>query len=87
MSVTGAIVLFVVIWFLALFVALPINVRTQGEDGRIVPGTPASAPSDPMLRRKFAWVTAVALVIWAGVCAVILWGGLSVRDIDVWGRM
>ena len=40
-----------------------------------------------MLRRKFAWVTAVALAIWAGVCAVILWGGLTVRDIDVWGRM
>ena len=79
--------LFVVIWFLALFVALPINVRTQAEDGRVVPGTPASAPSDPMLRRKFSWVTAVAVVIWAGVCAVILWGGLTVRDIDVWGRM
>ena len=87
MSITGAIVLFVVIWFLALFVALPINVRTQGEAGGSCPAPPPPPRATPMLRRKFAWVTAVALVIWAGVCAVILWGGLSVRDIDVWGRM
>ena len=87
MTVTAAFVLFAVIWFLVLFVVLPIRVRTQGEDGRVVPGTPASAPSDPGLRRKFLWVTAIALAIWAGVSAVILWGGLSVRDLDFWGRM
>jgi predicted secreted protein len=87
MTITGAIVLFTVIWFLALLVALPIGVRTQGEAGEITPGTPASAPADPMIGRKLFWVTVVTLVLWGGLCAFILWGGVTVRDLDVWGRM
>ena len=34
MTPTAAIVVFAVIWFLTLFVMLPIGLRTQGEDGR-----------------------------------------------------
>jgi predicted secreted protein len=86
MTITAAIVLYAIIWFLCLFVALPIRVRTQGEDGSVVPGTPSSAPTDPMIRKKMAWTTGVALVIWAAVASVILWGGLTVDDIDIWRR-
>lgn len=87
MTITGALVLFVMIWFLTLFIALPIRMRTQGEAGEVVPGTPASAPVDPQLRRKFFWVTLVTLALWLPLCAFILWGGVSVRDLDIWGRM
>lgn len=87
MTITAAIVLFAVIWFLTLFVALPIGLRTQGEDGEVVPGTPSSAPSHPGLRRKFLWVTAITLAIWLPLCAFLIWGGVTVHDIDIWGRM
>ncbi len=87
MTITAAIVLFAVIWFLTLFVVLPIGMRSQGDEGVVEPGTPASAPSDPQMRRKFFWVTVITVAIWAPLCAFILWGGVSVRDIDVWGRM
>ena len=87
MSIASALVVYAVLWFLTLFVVLPIGLRTQGEDGDVVPGTPASAPSDPQLRRKFLIVTGVAFVLWVAVCSFILWGGVSVRDIDFWGRM
>ncbi len=87
MTITAAIVLFAVIWFLTLFVVLPIGMRSQGDEGVVEPGTPASAPSDPRMRRKFFWVTVITVAIWAPVCAFIMWGGVSVRDIDFWGRM
>ena len=87
MSVASAIVVFAVIWFLVLFVVLPIGMRTQGEAGDVTPGTPSSAPAEPRLRRKFAWVTLATLVIWAAVCGFILWGGVGIRDLDFWGRM
>ena len=87
MSITGAIVLFAVIWFVTLLVVLPIGVRTQGEAGKVAPGTPASAPADARIGRKLVWATVVAVALWAPICAVILWGGLAVRDIDFWGRM
>ncbi len=87
MTITAAIVLFAVIWFLTLFVVLPIGLRTQGEAGEVAPGTPSSAPANPRMRRKFFWVTLIAVALWLPICAVLIWGGLSVRDIDIWGRM
>lgn len=87
MSIASAIVVYAVLWFLTLFVVLPIGLRTQGEAGEIVPGTPASAPAESRMRRKFVLVTAIAFVIWAPLCAFIAWGGVTMRDIDIWGRM
>ncbi len=87
MTITAALVLFAVLWFLTLFVALPIGLRTQGEDGNVVPGTPDSAPSDPMIRKKLKWVTLIATLLWALVISVILWGGISIHDLDFFGRM
>ncbi|MCB1351250.1 MAG: DUF1467 family protein [Rhodobacteraceae bacterium] len=87
MTITAAIVLYAVLWFLTLLVALPIRVRTQGEDGEIVPGTPASAPTDPMIGRKMFWVTIIASILWAALVSFIVWGGVTVRDIDIWHRM
>jgi predicted secreted protein len=87
MSITAAFVLYLMIWFLVLFVALPIGLRTQGEAGEVVPGTPASAPVDAGLRRKMFWVTIVATVVWLAICGVILYSGLTVRDIDFFHRM
>ncbi|CAN5659344.1 DUF1467 family protein [soil metagenome] len=86
MTITAGIVLFAVIWFLCLFVALPIRVVTQGEAGKVEPGTPSSAPADPMLRRKMAWTTLAAALIWSAVASVILFSSLTVDDIDIWRR-
>ena len=54
MSVPFAIAIYVVIWWTVLFAILPIGVRTQGEDGLVVPGTPASAPTRPRLAARGA---------------------------------
>jgi predicted secreted protein len=87
MNVVSAIVLFAVIWFVFLLVALPICLTTQQEAGKVVPGTPASAPVDAMIRKTMLWVTLASLVLWLAVCAFLIWGGVSVEDIDVFNRM
>ena len=87
MTITGAIVLFAVTWFMVFFCVLPIRFTSQAEAGSVVPGTPKSAPATDVVGRK-AWVTTlVAVVIWAGICAVILWGGIGIDDLDVFGVM
>jgi len=40
MSVSFAIAIYFIIWWTVLFAVLPIGVRTQAEDGAVVPGTP-----------------------------------------------
>ena len=87
MSITSALVLFAVLWFLTLFVVLPLRLRTQGDEGQIVPGTHAGAPANLAMGRKLKVTTLVALVLWAVLAAVILWGGIEVRDFDVMGRL
>ncbi len=37
MGITSALVLFAVIWFLVLFIVLPIRLKTQGDLGEIAP--------------------------------------------------
>lgn len=87
MTVISALVLFWVIWFLALMCIIPIGLKTQGEVGEITAGTPASAPVNPMILRKALWTTVVTFGVWLPVCAFIIWGGVTVRDIDFFHRM
>ena len=87
MSITAAIVLFAVIWFMVLFVLLPIGLRTQGDEGDIVPGTHAGSPARISMKRKSLWTTAVAAVVWAIIVGIILSGWISVRDLDWFERM
>lgn len=87
MSVTGAIVLLSVIWFLVFFLTLQLGQHTQGDAGSVVPGTPQSAPANVQIRRKAIVTTVVALVIWVAVCGIILSGWITIRDLDVFDRM
>ncbi|MEM1268153.1 MAG: DUF1467 family protein, partial [Pseudomonadota bacterium] len=82
MTITGAIVLFAVIWFLTLLVALPLRLKSQDEMGDVVPGTPRSAPANPQIRRKLFWTTVATVVIWLPLVLLIASGAITVRDID-----
>ena len=87
MAITSAIVLYAVIWFMTLLVALPIGLRTQGDEKDVVPGTPESAPANLRLGRKLIWVTIITTVLWAPLVALILSGSLTIKDIDFFNRM
>ena len=82
MNLTGGIVLFAVMWFMVFLVALQIRPRSQADEGEIVPGTPASAPSEVRLKRKIVAATMVTVVLWSVVASVILSGAVTLRDID-----
>ena len=83
MAITSAIVLYIVIWTLTFFVAIPIRLKTQGDAGAVVPGTHASAPEVHNLKKK-AWITTgVAFVLWVIVTWIILSGWITLSDFDV----
>jgi predicted secreted protein len=82
MSTISAIVLYAVIWFMTMFVALPIGLRTQGDEGVIEPGTHAGAPANYNPKRKAIYVTLAAFVIWGIIVAVIKAEVLSWHDFD-----
>lgn len=65
MSVTFGIAIYFIIWWLTLFAVLPFGLRTQDEDGEVVPGTPESAPTRPRLLRVFIVNTIVASIVFS----------------------
>jgi len=71
MNLALGIAVFVVIWWTVLFAILPLGVRTQGEDGTIVPGTPESAPTRPRLVRVVLLTTLVSCVVFAAIWAAL----------------
>ena len=72
---------------MVLFVVLPLRMQTQGDAGEIVPGTHASAPVDPQLKRKAKITTYWALGLWVIIAGTILSGAITVRDLDWFERM
>jgi predicted secreted protein len=71
MGVLESIAVYVFIWWITLFVVLPFGVRTQHEDGSVVPGTPESAPANQRMGRIFLINSLVATVVFAIVYMVI----------------
>jgi len=83
MGIVTGIVLYAIIWFMTLFVILPFRLKSQSEDGDVVPGTPGSAPADPALRKRFLVTTLVAAVVWAVIASIILTEAISIEDFDL----
>jgi predicted secreted protein len=87
MTITAAIVVFAVTWFMVFFCILPLQFQSQVDAGQVVPGTPKSAPSSENVGRKARITTGVAIVLSAVICGVILSGWISVKDFDFRGTM
>jgi predicted secreted protein len=65
MSLPTAIAIYFIIWWVVLFAVLPWGVRSQHEDGAITPGSDPGAPVIPKLKRKLAWTTIIAGLVFA----------------------
>lgn len=81
MSLTFAIAIYVVLWWTVLFAVLPIGVRTQGEDGSVVPGTPESAPTAPRLIRVVLLTTLISGLLFGAAWAAVRYGLIDLTQL------
>ena len=86
MGITSALVLYAVFWFMVLFLVLPVGLKTQGDVGEVVPGTPASSPEGLNLRRKLWIVTLISAVLWVITATIIITGAITISDFDLFNR-
>lgn len=70
---------YLTIWWLILFVMLPIGARSQAEAGEVVPGTEPGAPLLANIKRKLVWTSIAAAVVWLVLAAVISSGLVSLE--------
>jgi predicted secreted protein len=83
MSLTLGIAIYVLLWWVVLFAVLPLGVRTQAEDGAVVPGTPASAPTQPHLVRILLLTTLISSALFALCWAIVRF---DLIDVGAWLR-
>jgi predicted secreted protein len=83
MGIAGSLMVIAIVWWLAFFVLLPIGVRSQLDEGRVVPGTEPSAPTAPRLGLKAAGALVIALVVWGGLFSLIEFRIVTIDDIPL----
>lgn len=83
MTITAALVLFAVTWFMVFFCVLPLRFKSQADLGAVTPGTPASAPENPMVGKKAKITTVIAAVVFAVLYAIITSGLITRHNMDV----
>jgi predicted secreted protein len=83
-SVTTAIAIYFVLWWIVLFAILPWGVRSQEESGSVSPGTDPGAPSIPALRHKLIWTTIVTTVIFAVAVLLFQYRIVTLEGLAYW---
>jgi predicted secreted protein len=63
-TVSTALAIYFVIWWITLFLTLPFGVRSQHEEGESAAGTDPGAPIASRMGRKLIWTTAVSAAIY-----------------------
>jgi predicted secreted protein len=63
MPIFSIFAIYFIIWWLTLFIVLPIGLRTQAEENEVVPGSVESAPARFRALRVFLLTSVLAAII------------------------
>lgn len=77
MSLSLSIATYFICWWMALFMVLPFGVKTQAEEGEIVPGSVESAPHKPQILKKMLITSLVAFLLFSIVYLIITYDLIS----------
>ena len=82
MGIAGSIILFLLIWWLLLFIVLPLNISDTAE--KIVEGgNDTGAPSNPQIFKKFLITTIISIIIWSIIYVFLKDQGLLLYILDI----
>jgi predicted secreted protein len=80
-SLTTAVAIYFIIWWVVLFAVLPFGVRSQQESGEVAPGTDPGAPAVPDLKRKLVATTLLACLVFALLFIIYSFRLVSIDDL------
>jgi predicted secreted protein len=83
-SISTALAIYFVLWWVVLFAVLPWGVRSQHESGEIAPGTDPGAPMLPNLKRKAIWTTVVSTVVFFAWFIVYAYRLVTIDQLAGW---
>ena len=87
MSITTAIAIYFVMWWITLLVFLPLRIRSQHEGEGYHLGTDPGAPVAPSLGKRLLWNTAASAVLFGASMFAWSRGWLNVERLTSWMGM
>jgi predicted secreted protein len=63
MTISSALAIYFIVWWVVLFAVLPFGVRSQHEDGPGAAGTDPGAPVAHGMVRKLIWTTIISAIV------------------------
>lgn len=84
MSITTALAIYFIIWWVVLFAVLPWGVRSQEEQGDVARGTDPGAPALHRIWWKLLWTTLVSGVVFGLGAAAYLKRWITLDMLPPW---
>ena len=81
MSVTGAAVIYIIIWWIVFFATLPIDVNRNKVNK--IDGEDPGSPENPKILKKFLYCTGITTVIFILIYLLIKFEYLNLRNIII----
>ncbi len=81
MSITGSIVIYVIIWWIVFFSALPVGIKHEKKRfNDNLEGNDPGAPKNPNIMKKFLFTTLLTTVIFIGIYYIVTNGYFNLRE-------
>ena len=77
MSITGSLIIFVLIWWIIFFSLLPIDVDRKHK--QMVEGVDKGSPENPKIIKKIIYTTIISSVIFIGIFILVKYDYLNLR--------
>ncbi len=79
MSITGSLVIFVILWWIVFFSLLPLDVNRQKKG--FIRGSDPGAPENPRIIKKFIYSTLITSIIFIIIYILVNYEILNVRSL------
>ena len=77
MSITGSLIIFVLIWWIIFFSLLPIDVDRKHKE--VVEGVDKGSPENPKIIKKIFYTTIITSIIFVGIFMLVKYDYLNLR--------
>ena len=77
MSITGSLIIFVLIWWIIFFSLLPIDVDRKRKE--MVEGADKGSPENPKIIKKIIYTTIITSIIFIGIFMLVKYDYLNLR--------
>ena len=77
MSITGSLIIFVLIWWIIFFSLLPIDVDRKHKE--IVEGVDKGSPENPKIIKKIIYTTIITSIIFIGIFILVKYDYINLR--------